>query len=140
MYFTDIVILDPLMSIGVAVFIFVNAVKNLIQVQKLFLEKIPNDIKVEEIKQHLCEIDGVLDVHHIHIWSLDGYKNYATMHIVTDANGHEIKDKIRKELREHHIGHVTLELESSKEHCHEESCHVDHHEAAGHHHHHHHHN
>lgn len=138
MRFTDLFIIDPLMSIGVAVFILINAWGNLKEVLSLFLVKIPHDIEVGEIREHICEIDGVEDVHHIHIWSLDGRSNYATMHVVTDADGHEIKEKIRDELKEHGIGHATLELESVGEHCHEEECHVHHEEGHGHHHHHHH--
>ena len=140
MRFTDIRIIDPLMSMGVAIFIFVNALKNLKEVLDLFLEKIPNNISIEEIKNHIKEIDGVVDVHHIHIWSMDGYLNYATMHIVANENSHEIKDKIREELKEHGIGHATLEIESPTDHCHEEHCHIEetHHSHSHHHHHHHH--
>ena len=140
MRFTDIRIIDPLMSMGVAIFIFVNALKNLKEVLDLFLEKIPNNISIEEIKHHIKEIDGVVDVHHIHIWSMDGYLNYATMHIVANENSHEIKDKIRDELKEHGIGHATLEIESPTDHCHEEHCHIEetHHSHSHHHHHHHH--
>jgi len=138
MRFTDIRIIDPLMSMGVAIFIFVNALKNLKEVLDLFLEKIPNNISIEEIKNHIKEIDGVVDVHHIHIWSMDGYLNYATMHIVANENSHEIKDKIREELKEHGIGHATLEIESPTDHCHEEHCHIEetHHSHSHHHHHH----
>ena len=139
MRFTDISIIDPLMSIGVAVFILVNAWGNLKEVLSLFLVKNPHDKEVEEIKEHICEIEGVEGVHHVHIWSLDGRSNYATMHVVTNAEAHEIKEKIREELREHGIGHATLELEKPGEHCHEEECHVHHEESHGHHHHHHHH-
>lgn len=139
MRFTDIRIIDPLMSMGVAIFIFVNALKNLKEVLDLFLEKIPNNISIEEIKHHIKEIDGVIDVHHIHVWSMDGYHNYATMHIVANENSHEIKDKIRGELKEHGIGHATLEIESPTDHCHEEYCHIEENHHSGHHHHHHHH-
>ncbi len=139
MRFTDFALIDPIMSVGVAVFIFVNAVKNLKMAVDLFLEKTPRGIQISEIKEHLMHIDGVLDVHHIHIWSMDGQNNYATMHVVTNADHHQIKDSIREELREHSIGHVTLELEAEGEHCHEAQCHVEHHESSGHHHHHHHH-
>ena len=140
MRFTDIRIIDPLMSMGVAIFIFVNALKNLKEVLDLFLEKIPNNISIEEIKNHIKEIDGVIDTHHIHIWSMDGYLNYATMHIVANENSHEIKDKIREELKEHGVGHATLEIESPTDHCHEEYCHIEetHHSHSHHHHHHHH--
>lgn len=139
MRFTDIKIIDPLMSMGVAIFIFINAVKNLKEVLDLFLSKIPQNISVEEIKEHLLEIDGVKDIHHIHIWSMDGHHNYATMHVVADGDAHTIKHKIREELLEHGIGHATLELESENEHCHEENCYVHFEHSSGHHHHHHHH-
>ena len=135
---TDVTIIDPIMSIGVAVFILIHAVRNLKESLELFLEKTPRGIDVEEIKAHVTGIDGVLDVHHIHIWSLNGQINYATMHIVTNADPHEIKDAVREELREHGIGHATLELEGEGEHCREEYCHVEFETVSAHHHHHHH--
>ncbi len=139
MRFTDFALIDPIMSIGVAVFIFINAVGNLKEAVDLFLEKIPHGMQIAEIKEHLTQIDGVLNVHHIHIWSMDGQNNYATLHVVTNADHHEIKEKVREELHEHGIAHATLELEAEGEHCHEEHCHVEFHEHSGHHHHHHHH-
>lgn len=138
MKFTDISIIDPIMSMGVAIFILIHSIKNLKEVIDLFLEKIPNNISIDEIRNHIKEIDGIEDVHHIHIWSMDGQLNFATMHIVTDDNSHEIKDKIREELKEHGIGHATLEIESPDDHCHEEHCHIEHSSHSHHHHHHHH--
>lgn len=85
MHFTDFAILDPIMSVGVSVFILINAIKNLKKIENLFLEKMPSKIKLQEITDDVCEIEGVLDVHHVHIWSIDGHSNYATMHIVTDG-------------------------------------------------------
>lgn len=137
MRFTDFSILDPLLSIGVAVFILINAIGNLKEILALFLEKAPEDICVEELTEHLCRIDGVLDVHHIHLWSMDGQHNYATMHVRTNGDGHEIKKKIREELEEHGICHATLELETEEEACSAEHCHVEHHDEGHHHHHHH---
>ena len=135
MRFTDLYIIDPLMSIGVAIFILINALKNLKDVLNLFLEKTPHGINIGEITEHICEVEGVLGVHHIHVWSMDGHNNYATMHVVVNGDAHIIKDKIRDELREHGIGHVTLELEAEDEHCHEEHCHFDVVSSSGHHHH-----
>ncbi len=137
MRFTDFKFIDPIMSIGVAIFILLNAIKNLKEALDLFLEKSPSSIKTDEIKKHLLEIDGVLDVHHIHVWSMDGHNNYATMHIVTNADHHEIKEKVRKELNEHGIGHTTLELEAENEHCDDKHCSINFESHASHHHHHH---
>ena len=137
MKFTDIAIIDPLMSIAVALFIGINAVKNLREVLFIFLEKTPDNIDINELKEHLTSIDGVIDVHHIHIRTIDGYNNYITLHVVAKGNGHEIKHKIREELSEHGISHATIELEDENEHCHEKHCHIKHAESGHHHHHHH---
>ena len=137
MRFTNFYIIDPLMSIGVAIFILINALKNLKDVLDIFLEKTPHGISINEIAEHVCEVEGVLSVHHIHVWSMDGHNNYATMHVVVKGDTHTIKHNIRGELKEHGIGHVTLEFEAEGEDCHEEHCHVNVISSAGHHHHHH---
>ena len=131
MRFTDIAIIDPLMSIGVATFIFINAFKNLKEAIDLFLEKTPHGIEIDEICEHLSHIDGVGDVHHVHVWSMDGYHNYATLHVVAEGDAHRIKHAIREELAEHGISHATLELEAPGEQCHEHNCTV-HHTEGGH--------
>ena len=132
MNFTDIKILDSLMSIGVAIFILINSLKNFKKILDLFLEKIPTDVDLDEIKKHLLEIPGVDDIHHIHIWSIDGYNNYATMHIVTKKDAKKIKHLIREELEEHNICHAILETEDEV--CEDTECNPTfHHE---HHHHH----
>ena len=134
MNFTNIKIIDPLMSIGVAIFILINSLKNLKQVLDLFLAKTPRDIDIDELKEHLLELKGVDDIHHIHIWSIDGYNNYATMHIVTkEKNIKQLKNKIREELEEHNICHAILETEDEA--CDEKECNIKlNHEHIGHHH------
>lgn len=139
MRFTDISILDPVLSIGVALFILFHVYNNIKEILHLFLVKIPDGLSVEELREHVAEIEGVIDLHHIHIWSLDGRNHYATMHIVTDADASVIKKQVREELAEHGISHVTLELEGKDEKCPEPFCHVNVQTTSGHHHHHHHH-
>lgn len=134
MRLTDLSILDPILSVTVAVFIMVNGVRNLKQIIDLFLEKTPDGIQSEEIRQHIRSLEGVLDVHHLHLWSMDGRNHYGTMHIVTDADPHRIKATVRQELRKHGIGHVTLELERDAEQCTDKICRIEHHTHSGHHH------
>lgn len=138
MRFTDISLIDPLMSIGVACFIFFHSVRNLWEAMQLFLEKAPDDVGVAQVCRHIMEIEGVRDVHHVHIWSMDGQRHYATMHVVTDDDPVQIKAQVRQELAEHGIGHVTLELETTGEICEAEACRIEAMESHGHHHHHHH--
>ena len=135
MNFTDIKILDSIMSIGVAIFILIHSLENLKDVVDLFLEKTPKDVDIEELRSHLLNIKDVIDIHHIHVWSIDGFNNYATMHIVSKAKDiSSVKKKIREELSEHNICHAILETEDEA--CDDVECHV---ELGNHPHHHHHH-
>ena len=136
MKFTEILIIDSILSIGVAIFIFINALKNLKEILDLFLEKTPSNIKIEEIKEQLLKIQGIKDVHHIHIWSIDGYSNYATMHVVTDRDSKTIREKAKEELKEHGISHTTIEIENVDEKCEETECKCEHEHIENHHHHH----
>lgn len=121
--FTKIYVIDSIISILVALFILYNAIKYYKVVIDLFLEKIPNNINVEEIKEHLLEIKDIINIHHIHIWSIDGINNYATMHVVTDLkNTNKLKEKIKDELKEHGISHTTIEFEEKNYECSELDC------------------
>ena len=118
--FTEMLWIDSVMSIIVSVFIFMHAVEHLKEVLDLFLIKKPSEIDIEEVKSHILNIDGVKDVHHFHVWSLDGINNFATLHVVTSKN---VKMDIREELKKHGINNVTIETESLDEECHEKKCH-----------------
>lgn len=112
MNFTDISIIDPIMSITVSLYILINTIKNLKEIIDLFLEKTPKGININDIKEDLLKIKGITDIHHLHIWSIDGTNNYATMHIVSKENKiKELKTKIKEELLEYNICHVILETE-----------------------------
>lgn len=139
MKFTDISIIDPILSILVSVFVLINALKNLKEAIDILLVKTPDGLDVSEIRTHLCHIEGVEDVHHIHLWSMDNTENYATMHIVSSADSVTIKKLVRDELAEHGITHTTLELETPDENCKDKACKVNTEHKPAHHHHHHHH-
>lgn len=138
--FTDFTLVDPLMSIGVAVFILIHAVRGMGEVLNVFLEKTPEGVDPKELEEHLLGIDHVKGVHHLHVWSLDGYNHYATLHLVAEeCDTVALKSAIRRELEEHEINHVTLELEKEGETCSELECNPRKpHAGCGHHHHHHH--
>lgn len=132
--FTRILWIDSAMSIGVSIFIFVHAIEHLQEVLDLFLIKKPKEIDIEEVKNNILNIDGVKDVHHLHIWSLDGINNFATLHVVTEKN---VKKQVREEMQKFGINNVTIETEDLDEECHEKKCHFS--TVIRNHHHHHHH-
>lgn len=74
----------------------------------MFLEKKPDNISVDEIKEHILKIQGVIDIHHIHIRSIDRYYNITTFHVVVSEYSEKIKSKIKEELKEHSINYLTI--------------------------------
>ncbi len=125
MRYTDWSFIDPVLSVAVSVFIFINAVGNLKEAIEIILEKTPHGIDIKKLTAHVSELDGVIDLHHIHIWSLDGQRNYATMHVITNKDSHKIKETIRDELLKHGINHSTLEIETEDENCYYKKCYID---------------
>ena len=133
---TNFNLIDPILSILVAIYILIHALKSYKKIFNLFLEKTPEEIEIDELKEHILNIKGVEGVHHIHIWSIDGYNHFATMHIVTDTKKvTELKKSIKEELSEHGISHTTIEIESKDECCDEEECCIKEHTVHHHHHH-----
>ena len=132
MKFTNLNILDPIMSIIISIYIFIHASRNFLVILNLFLESTPKSIDINSLKDSLLTINGVIDVHHIHVWSMDGVSNYLTMHVVNDNSNMNIKKDIRKMLHKNNIEHVTIELEDINESCIDHDCkikssHINHH-------------
>ena len=137
MKFTNITIIDSILSIFVSIYILKNSIVGFKKILDLFLEKIPNNISINELKKHILEIKGVNDVHHIRVWSIDGYNNYATMHVVVEKYNKDVKSIIKEELHEFGICHTTIELETIDEKCDHEECEIVKSDLNHHHHHHH---
>ena len=122
--FTDFYIIDPILSILVSIFIIINVVKNLKEITDIFLIKTPKSIDIDEIIEHVKKIEGVIGVHHVHVWTLDLQINCATLHVVVKEINSSIKTKVKEELKEHGISHVTIEMEKEDEICTELNCEI----------------
>lgn len=141
----DMPILDPILSIGITVFILYHVFRNLKEVFEIFLEKAPKQVDFEEFKNELVEENKqIIEIHHTHVWTLDGNNTYITMHVLvkddtTTDNIILLKKQIKEEAKEHNINHITIEIEYEKEKCENGECEIEeNHEHHGHHHHHHH--
>jgi cobalt-zinc-cadmium efflux system protein len=114
--FWDVYLLDPIMTLGLTVFILYNVSKNLKEAVNILLEGVPEHINIAEVKRDILAIDGVIGVHDMHIWSLEGETDILTAHIVADEVKLRKPDTTRKAVKEalkrHHIEHSTIELES----------------------------
>lgn len=140
----DAPVLDPILSIGITMYILKHVVQNLKRVFEIFLEKAPETSEFEEFKNKLIdENKNIIDIHHIHVWSADGVNTYAMMHVVIPDSIEmkdiiELKKKINYEASHHNIVHVTIEMEFESEKCEHEECDVEINENVMHEHHHHH--
>ena len=114
MRFTDFPLIDPILSIIVAFFIFLHAVKHLKKALDIMLEKTPDGISTMELTSILKKIDGVEDVHHMKIWTLDEEVHCACLHITATDHSEQIKTAVRTLLEEKGITYITIEIDIIK--------------------------
>jgi len=120
--FTDLYILDPILSIAIAGYIIYNAIANLRQTLNLFLQAVPENIDLQQLEQSILALDRVNSLHHTHIWSLDGEHHVLTTHVVVeeDTTREEIlsiKSAVRHSGAKLNLEHITVEIEYHHEYC-----------------------
>ncbi|MDY6883427.1 MAG: cation diffusion facilitator family transporter, partial [Pseudomonadota bacterium] len=119
-------ILDPILSIGFTLFILFNVIRNLKQTLMLFLQATPDKAQLERIRDDLLSNEHVSDLHHFHIWSLDGERNVMTVHLVLvgDVSTEHIqtlKNDVQHSLKKYNFEHTTVEFEFADEQCRDEA-------------------
>jgi len=108
---------DPVITIGIAVYIALLSLKLLRQTTHILMEGTPENLDPRHIAADLRQMAHVRDVHHVHIWQLDEHHLAFEAHVVVDEADlprmEQIKRALKQRLREQYgIGHVTLEFES----------------------------
>ena len=112
---TGWVLIDPILSVLVAALLFRSAWSLVREAGHLLLEGVPASLDRDGIARDIeTHIQGVREVHHMHVWSLDGARNMATLHACltegTDPHGAVTAIKTRL-ARKHGIDHATVEPE-----------------------------
>jgi cobalt-zinc-cadmium efflux system protein len=120
--FREIPILDPLLSIVITLYVLYNVVANLKKTSILFLQAVPDEFDIEEIEETLASIKHVCDVHHTHIWSLDGEHHVLTTHLVladkaSKETAVDVKCAAKAALADLDLTHLTIEIEYGGESC-----------------------
>ncbi|MHB9293290.1 cobalt-zinc-cadmium efflux system protein [Hollandina sp. SP2] len=126
-YFFNFTIIDPILSISIAVFVLINVFKNIRQTLRIILQGTPQAIEMDHITERLKEIQNVENVHDLHIWSLDDEYNVLTVHVTLKealpmSGLAELKNQIRSMLKDEEVRHATIEFETSAEPCDFENC------------------
>lgn len=118
MLFVYIPALDSLLSLGISIWVLSNVYRNLRNVFKILLQATPNDVYLDELSSKILKINGIISIHDLHLWSLDGESHVMTLHVVTDEeNSAKIKEEILNISNEFHIVHTTIEFEKSDTVC-----------------------
>ena len=107
-------VIDPIIGIVVAGIIVYSSWNLLTASFRLAVDGVPDGIDVASIEQALLSIDGIRDVHHIHIWGISTTQNAMTAHLVVDdlSSWESVRRRAKHLLAEHGIDHSTLEIET----------------------------
>jgi cobalt-zinc-cadmium efflux system protein len=108
--------IDPLLSIIIAIYIFVHVLRIFKDILDVLLQKVPSKIDIQTIEKGIGSIEGIIKVYHTHVWSLEGSKIMLSTHIVMPSSTEpntlmEIKHNVREYLKNEGISHVTIECE-----------------------------
>lgn len=107
--------IDPILSVLVAVIILTTAWRLMREAAHLLLEGTPETLDRKAIAADLTEnIAGLREVHHVHLWSLDGSRHMATLHACLDerADAYTVVSAIKARLASGHgVDHATVETE-----------------------------
>lgn len=118
--------IDPLMAIAISAFVLFNVMRGLIETISLFLQANPNPEGLKTFREQVEQLPGLVEVHDVHFWSLDGVRHVLSLHAVLKrlGDGEQMKEQIRIISRVLGDCHVTIEVESEEEHCHDDCEHT----------------
>ena len=110
--------LDSILSILISLIILRGVYKNLIKVGMIFLQKFPDNLELEKIKEKILEFNLVEDIHAIKGWSIDDETYYLRFHIRVPEDTiikelDVLKSKIKRILYENNVKYSTIEFEST---------------------------
>lgn len=113
--FFDIPVLDPILAIVINLAVLVLVSVKLVDVVKIFLQRVPEGVNVPLLKQKILCIDGVERVNHFHVWGLTEQKKVVTVHVKTKELGvleqHALKEKVYEVFKDMDTEHVTIDLQ-----------------------------
>lgn len=127
----NISIVDPILSVVIALLILWNTRHLIVRITNVLLEGTPEHIDVFELCYEIEEVEGVTLIHDVHVWTINQGNEAFTAHILMDPSYHEDDqvplERIKDIVHSHGIGHATIQLERSVAACQEgEFHHVGH--------------
>jgi len=114
--------LDMLMSMAIVIFIFYSTWKLFKDSLSLTLDGVPKGVNITKVVSKIKDVEGVIDIHHLHVWAISTSQNAMTAHIIIHPNTGMaqlclLKKTIKYKLEHVNIYHATLEFEVEDENC-----------------------
>lgn len=118
-YFTGWYVVDPILSVLIALLIAFGAVGILKQTIGILMEATPKGVNIQKVAETIRSTKGVQNVHHLHVWSLTSGKNALSCHVILDGGltiteSQSILRDIEHKLLHLNIGHATIQTEDDK--------------------------
>ncbi len=113
---------DPLVSVGIGVLILYSSWGIVRESVDILMQGTPREMRLEEIEECLLSIEGVCEVHDLHVWTLTSGRYLLSVHLVVSASDatRPVIDAAQKRLRERFgIGHTTVQVDAGDD-CTEE--------------------
>lgn len=116
---------DPIASVIVAVLIIISGFRVTRDSFHILMEGVPGNLKIEEIRNALLKLDGVKDVHDLHVWSITSNFPALSCHLVVEEekDNQEILKKANQLLHDaFHLEHTTIQIDVEESSCIENHC------------------
>jgi cobalt-zinc-cadmium efflux system protein len=114
-HYTGLTYIDPILSILLGLFIIYTAWDIIRESLNILLEGLPRGIQLRDVTNAMAGVEGVLDVHDLHIWSLGSSTHALSCHVLIDdmppSSSDAILKKINGVLCDFGIHHTTVQFE-----------------------------
>ncbi len=109
--------IDPALSFGIGALILWSGFGIVRETLNILLEGTPQGIKLERVTAAICAVDGVNDVHDLHVWSIGSETAALSCHISIADIPPSVSERILREVKERlheefHIDHTTIQFEN----------------------------
>jgi cobalt-zinc-cadmium efflux system protein len=111
---TDWAWVDPAVGVAIGVFILPRTWRLGAQAVRVLVQAAPPGLDLVGLETTLRGIDGVVDVHDLHVWTLTSEMDVASVHVMVceGTDTHAVLDRARVVMRDQHgIDHATLQIE-----------------------------
>ena len=115
--FTNFIYIDIIMSVVISVIIFTGGYKISKEAFFILMEAVPSEINLSALRNELLNIDGIKNIHELHVWKNDNEEISFTAHILLDNyekhNNYRIINEIKEKLAVYDIFHMTVQIENT---------------------------